>query len=63
MGLDLAIALGLIGLWLWRDAVETQTPRLPYLLVTLAIGAAGPLMYLLHRGVRVRSGQRQRPHA
>lgn len=57
MGLDLAIALGLALAWMHGDARETETPFLPYLVVTLAIGVAGPLLYLLHReAARARGG-------
>lgn len=53
MGLDLLIGLGLILSWMARDAKETGTPFWPYLLVTLAIGVAGPLGYLIHRDTRL----------
>lgn len=52
MGLDLVIALGLALAWMREDARATGTPFVPYLLVTLAIGVAGPLLYLLHREAR-----------
>jgi hypothetical protein len=59
MGMDLAISLGLVLAWMWNDARETRTPFLPYLLVTLAIGVAGPLLYLIHRdAVRARAPAR-----
>lgn len=51
MGTDLTIALGLVLVWMWRDARETAVPFAPYLVVTLAIGVAGPLAYLVHREV------------
>jgi hypothetical protein len=49
MGLDLTISLGLVLAWMWTDARATGTPFAPYLIVTLAIGVAGPLLYLIHR--------------
>jgi hypothetical protein len=53
---DLVIALSLIAGWLWVDARERGISPLPYLLITLALGSAGPLLYLIRR----ESGQRAR---
>ena len=50
--LDLTISLSLILLWMYGDSRATRTPFAPYLAVTLAIGVAGPLMYLIHRAAR-----------
>lgn len=58
MGVDLTIALGLVLAWMWMDARETGTPFAPYLVVTLGIGVAGPLLYLIHREARRRSTRR-----
>lgn len=44
---DLAIALGLVMLWLWRDARRQGRNPLPWLLLTLVAGSFGPLLYLL----------------
>jgi hypothetical protein len=55
MGVDLTLALGLVLVWMWQDARESGTPFVPYFLVTLAIGVAGPLAYLIHRGLRASS--------
>jgi hypothetical protein len=49
---DLTISLGLILFWMLGDSRTTHTPFAPYLLITLAIGGAGPLMYLIHREAR-----------
>ncbi len=54
-GVDLSISLGLILAWMGVDSRTTHTPWLPYAAVTLAIGVAGPLLYLIHREARVRS--------
>ena len=54
-GVDLLISLCLVVLWMRGDARATGTPLLPYVAVTLAIGSAGPLLYLIHREARQRS--------
>lgn len=46
---DLGIALGLFCAWMWRDAREQGRRPLPWLLLTLASGSFGPLLYLLTR--------------
>lgn len=46
---DLTIALTLFLVWMVRDARERGLTMLPYLIVTLFFGAAGPLGYLIHR--------------
>lgn len=52
---DLAIALSLVMLWMWSDSQERELPFLPYVLITLAFGSAGPLAYLIHRELRARA--------
>lgn len=47
---DLAIALGLVLAWLWRDAHERGRSPWPWVVLTLATGSIGPLVYLLWRG-------------
>lgn len=54
---DISLSLGLILLWMIGDARATGTPFTPYLLITLAIGVAGPLGYLIHREARARATQ------
>lgn len=46
---DLAIALGLVSLWLWQDARSQGRNPWPWLLLTLVAGSFGPLVYLLTR--------------
>lgn len=46
---DLVIALGLVLAWMQADARERGISILPYLVVTLALGSAGPLLYLIRR--------------
>lgn len=55
---DLAIALSLVMLWMWNDSYERELPLLPYVLLTLAFGSAGPLAYLIHRELRARGMSR-----
>jgi hypothetical protein len=47
--LDLAIALGLVLTWLWKDARATGRNPWPWLATTLVAGSFGPLLYLLTR--------------
>ncbi len=47
--LDLTIALGLVMLWMWRDARTQGIAPLPYVLLTLTLGSIGPLLYLVRR--------------
>lgn len=46
---DLAIALALVLVWLWRDARTLGRNPWPWLVLTLAAGSFGPLLYLLTR--------------
>lgn len=46
---DLAVALALVGVWLWRDARTLGRNPWPWLVLTLLAGSFGPLGYLLTR--------------
>ena len=46
---DLVIALSLIVVWMWQDARTRGVSVLPYVLITLVLGSAGPLLYLIRR--------------
>jgi hypothetical protein len=46
---DLVIALGLVLVWLWRDARSIGRNPWPWIVLTLAAGSFGPLIYLLTR--------------
>jgi len=49
---DLAIALGLVAVWMWQDARERGVSSVPYILLTFALGSVGPLLYLVRRAGR-----------
>lgn len=49
---DLAIALVLFMVWMWRDARACGRNPLPWCLLTLVAGSFGPLLYLLTRSER-----------
>lgn len=44
---DIAIALSMVLVWIWRDATASGRRFWPYALLTLALGSIGPLLYLL----------------
>ncbi|MDX2218441.1 MAG: DUF2834 domain-containing protein [Burkholderiales bacterium] len=46
---DLAIALVLVMIWMWRDAKNSGRNAWPWLVLTLVAGSFGPLLYLLTR--------------
>lgn len=46
---DLLIALTLVVVWMVRDARARGISPVPYVLLTLALGSAGPLAYLIRR--------------
>jgi hypothetical protein len=46
---DLVLSLGLVLLWMRGDARDLALPFWRYAAVTVALGVAGPLAYLLHR--------------
>jgi dipeptide/tripeptide permease len=54
---DLGIALSLVLTWLWRDArAKGRNPYL-WIVLTLALGSFGPLLYLL--SARSEKGEKQ----
>ena len=57
---DLAIAIGLISVWMWNDAQEQRLPFWPYAAVGLLLGSLGPLAYLIHRELRTLRATRPR---
>jgi len=46
---DLVIALSLVLVWMVRDARAHGISPAPYVVLTLALGSVGPLLYLLRR--------------
>ena len=44
---DLVIALSMFLVWMWNDAKSAGRNPLPWLLLTLATGSIGALIYLL----------------
>ena len=49
LSVDLVIALTIILVYMGRDAREHRISVVPYLLLTLAFGSVGPLLYLIRR--------------
>jgi hypothetical protein len=47
---DLAIALSLVTVWMWRDASRRGIGLTPYLALTALLGSVGPLLYLIVHG-------------
>jgi hypothetical protein len=47
--LDLVLSLTLVLIWMRQDAEERALPFWPYAVVTVALGVAGPLAYLIYR--------------
>ena len=46
---DLAIALILILAWMADDARARNTSAVPYVILTIALGSVGPVLYLIRR--------------
>lgn len=49
---DLCVALGLVSIWMIRDARARAVNPVPYLLLTLSLGSIGPLVYFVARARR-----------
>ncbi len=49
---DLSICLTLAAVWMWQDSRESGVSPLPYFIVGLLFGAAGPLAYLIHKEMK-----------
>jgi hypothetical protein len=47
--LDLVLSLSLVLIWMRQDAGERTLPFWPYAVITVALGVAGPLAYLISR--------------
>ncbi len=47
--IDLVIALGLVLVWLWRDARSRGKSPYPWVIATLFFGSFSPLAYLFFR--------------
>jgi hypothetical protein len=47
---DLTIALGLVAVWMWRDARRRGVSPLPYMALIATLGSVGPLAYLVVHG-------------
>jgi hypothetical protein len=58
LSFDLAIALSLAALWVRRDASQSGRRSWPFVVLTAAAGATGPLVYLVarQRGARLVDG-------
>src|SRR5436190_1638160 len=46
---DLVISLACVATWMVRDAKKRGVSAIPYLVLTVALGSVGPLLYLLRR--------------
>jgi hypothetical protein len=46
---DLIVALVLIIVWMGDDARHRNVSAIPYLVLTIALGSVGPLLYLIRR--------------
>jgi hypothetical protein len=46
---DLVLALTMVAAWMWIDAGRHGLRVWPYLLITAALGSAGPMLYLIKR--------------
>lgn len=55
--LDLVIVCALASVWILVDARERGLNGWPFVLITLAAGSFGPLLYLVYRERRVLAAQ------
>ena len=49
----LCVALGFVAIWMVRDARRSGVSPMPYLLLTVALGSVGPLVYFVVRELPV----------
>ncbi len=66
MAFDLVICLTIFAVWMVRDARLQGRSPLGYLLLTVTLGSAGPLLYLIRRsplGARAGGGEGTAPEA
>ncbi|CAM2009293.1 hypothetical protein [Acanthopleuribacter pedis] len=54
---DLVIALAMVLVWMWFDAKKQGRRFWPWLLLTLAAGSFGPLLYVLFRPAPAKPAQ------
>lgn len=47
--LDLAIALSMVAVWIWRDATANGRNPWPWLIATVLVGSISPLAYFAFR--------------
>lgn len=52
VGLDLVLSLGLVSVWVLRDASARGVSGVPWVLATLTTGSFGPLVYLMVRAIQ-----------
>ena len=55
LGVDLIIALTMVGIWLYQDARTQGRAALPYLMLMPLGGSMGPLLYLLRSSSKARA--------
>ena len=63
LSVDLVLSLSLVLFWMWNDSKTSGVAFAPYALIALGFGVAGPLGYLLHRGLREQRGALRGPIA
>jgi len=63
LSVDLVLSLLLVLVWMRNDSKASGVPFAPYALIALGFGVAGPLAYLLHRGLREQRSELRGPIA